>query len=196
MKIRRFPRPLQSLLKKVDEAADGEDTNFKDIIEAFGDRAFGPVMALCGLILLTPLGAIPGVPLAIFIVISSFALQILLGRKHPWLPGSLARIKLSQSQLETTKKVVRPWLKRIDGLLRPRWPWALKPPALRYSAFLALLLAASLLPLGTIPFAAILPGTIIIILGLGITARDGLFIFTGHTLGTVCFGLLLFALFT
>lgn len=196
MKTKRFPRPLQSLLRKVDQAADGETANLKNIIEAFGDRAFGPVLALCGVILLTPLGAVPGVPVAVFVVLSSFAIQILLGRKHPWIPKVLAKIEFKVDQLERAKQFLRPWLAKIDGLLRPRWPWALRPPALRYSAFLTLLLAASLLPLGPIPFAATIPGALIIILGLGTTARDGVFIFTGHCVGTLCFAVILAALIT
>ena len=188
-------KPLQSVLSKVDEASQGHDTDLKSVLEAFGDRAFGPILTLCGIILLTPVGAIPGLPLAIFVVLSSFALQIILGRNHPWVPKSLSRIRLKQAQLTKTKKILRPWLARIDSVLTPRWSWATQIHIRRGAAFMTLLLAASVLLLGAVPFGAMLPGVVIALLGLGITARDGLFIAAGLSLGAFFITILLSIIF-
>lgn len=190
-KSQSFSKPLQSVLSKVDEASRGRDTDLKSVMEAFGDRAFGPVLVLCGIVLLTPIGAIPGMPFVIFVTLSTFAMQILTGRSHPWLPKCASRVTLKQTHLSKTKDVVRPWLEKIDGLLRPRWPWAVTPPLRKYAAFLTLALAAGVLILGAVPFAAMLPGAIIIVLGLGITARDGLFVSLGLITGTMSLLLLL-----
>ena len=56
--------PLQGVLAHVLSEMDGEDSNLRDIVIPLGHRAFGPVMVLCGLFLMTPLGATPGLPAA------------------------------------------------------------------------------------------------------------------------------------
>ncbi len=184
-------KPLQSVLQTVDDVTHGEATDLKTLITAFDDRAFGPVLTLCGVILLTPIGAIPGVPLALFIILASFAIQIIFGRSHPWMPGVLSRLTISQRKIESSRKVLRPVLEKIDPLLRPRWPFAVRPVARKVAALMTLLLGASLIPLGAIPFAAVIPGAIIVTLGLGITARDGLVVTLGLTSGALCFAILL-----
>lgn len=183
-------KPLQSVLNKVDQVTDYDGTDLLSVMRAFGDRAFGPVLTLCGIILLTPLGAVPGAPLALFIIMASFTLQILFDRDHPWVPHILHRVKISRKRVVETKNMMRPWLKRIDGFLRPRWPWAVRPFARKVGAFLILLVSATLLPLGLVPFAAMVPGIIIVILGLGITARDGLFITMGFAISAAYLTLL------
>jgi hypothetical protein len=51
--------PLASILDAARDAAAGTEVDLKTLVEAFGDRAFGPVMILCALFLMTPIGAIP-----------------------------------------------------------------------------------------------------------------------------------------
>lgn len=166
-------KPLQTVLDHVDEIALNEDSNVADVIEDFGDRSFGPILILCGVILFTPIGAIPGMPLAIFLVLSSFAVHILLERDRPWLPDFIGKIELHHGHIRKTKEFLRPYLRRVDGLVRPRWPWAAGKTCRKLAAMMVALLAATLIPLGPIPFAATLPGAIIMIFGLGFTARDG-----------------------
>jgi len=36
-------KPLESVLERAREAANGEQVDLKDLVQAFGDRAFGPV---------------------------------------------------------------------------------------------------------------------------------------------------------
>ena len=61
--------PLEAILGTARETVDGTETDLKTIVEAFGDRAFGPVMILCSLFLMTPIGAIPGLPAAFGLII-------------------------------------------------------------------------------------------------------------------------------
>lgn len=56
---------------------------FWDVMEK---RGFGPMLALPSFIACTPIGAIPGVPSIAGVTILLISLQILLGRRHPWLP--------------------------------------------------------------------------------------------------------------
>lgn len=175
-------KPLESILDKVDDITDGEKTSLKTVIRNFGDRAFGPVLTLCGLFLLTPLGAIPGAPIALCIIIFSFSLQIVAGRSHPWLPTALEKVNVTQDNIDTTKEHLEPVLKKLDGIVRPRFRWAATENARVFAAVLSMILAVTLLPLGAVPFGAMIPGAIIAIIGVGIMARDGLALLVGFGL--------------
>jgi len=175
-------KPLQSILETARAAAGGTEVDLKTLVEAFGDRAFGPVMILCALFLMTPLGAIPGLPAAFGLIIIVFALQLLFRREHPWMPEVLRKIKISDSKLEKTRKVVSPILSKIDTFIHPRLPWVTSGPMQALTALLAIILALTMAPLGIVPFGVVAPAFIIGLLGLGITARDGVLIIIGFLL--------------
>lgn len=182
-------KPLESILNTARDAVDGTETDLKTLVEAFGDRAFGPVMILCGMFMMTPLGAIPGLPAAFGLIVIVFALQLLFRREHPWMPEILRNIKISDSKLEKTRKVIAPILNRIDNVIHPRLPWMTSGPAQILTALLAILLSITLVPLGMVPFGVVAPAFIIGLLGLGITARDGVLIILGFILSLgVAFG--------
>lgn len=175
-------KPLQTILDTARDAVDGTEVDLKALVEAFGDRAFGPVMILCALFLMTPLGAIPGLPAAFALIIIVFALQLLFRREHPWMPEVLRKIKISDSKLEKTRKVVSPILNKIDNVIHPRLPWVTSGPMQALTALLAIILAITMAPLGIVPFGVVAPAFIIGLLGLGITARDGVLIIIGFVL--------------
>ena len=175
-------KPLEGILDTAQEATAGTETDLKSLVEAFGDRAFGPVMILCGLFLMTPIGAIPGLPSALGLVVIVFAVQLLFGREHPWMPEILRKVKISESKIEKTRKVVSPVLTKIDGIICPRLLWMSSDPMQIVTALLAIMLAITLVPLGIVPFGVVAPAFIIGLLGLGITARDGVFLILGFVL--------------
>lgn len=175
-------KPLEGLLDHVDKAVDGDQADLKSIIESFGDRAFGPVLTLCGLFLITPLGAIPGVPIALGLIIISFAVQLLLGRDHPWMPKFVEKVIVKRTKIKKTKKVAKPVLQKVDGVVRPRLAWATGKPSRYAAAFISIILAITLFPLGAVPFGVAIPGVIICILGLGVLARDGIIMIIGFSL--------------
>lgn len=183
-------KPLGDILDKVDEIAMGEDTDLHTIISAFGDRAFGPVLTLCGLLHLTPIGALPGVPIALGVVIISFAGQLVLGRDTPWMPQFLRRVKIKHAAIEKSRKFVGPVLNKVDAVIRPRYKWAATNSARTVAAVISVIFAVTLLPLGSVPFGVVIPGMIITLIGLGITARDGLILLLGFALSSVAFGII------
>ena len=77
--------PLRGLLDRVEEISGGQTVDLKTVIEALGNRSFGPVLLLCGLFLLTPLGMLPGVPMALGVIVMLFSVQLLFRKSHPWI---------------------------------------------------------------------------------------------------------------
>ena len=183
-------KPLESLLDMLDEVAGGEETDLRSVIMAFDDRAFGPVLILCGLFLLTPLGIIPGVPTALAVIIISFAGQLLFGRDHPWMPDFIGKVKIKDATIKKTKEKAGPWLSRVDGLIKPRMKWAAGGFARTIAALISVILAVTMIPLNFVPFGVVIPGLVVCILGLGITARDGVIMLLGFTLSAGAAGLI------
>ena len=188
--------PLQSVLDQIETALDGSDSvDLKTVVEAFGNRSFGPIMVLCGLCMMTPLGAIPGIPPAFGIIIIVFALQLLFRRKTPWMPEVLRRVKIPSDKLSKVQAKVRPALAKIDGVIRPRFQWAATGPMQVFISIVAIVLSLTFFPLGMVPFGVVAPAFIILLFGLGITARDGILTLLGLSLSFGVFvgvGVLLF----
>ena len=175
--------PLQSVLDQIVSALDGADSvDLKTVVEAFGDRAFGPIMVLCGLCMMTPLGAIPGIPPAFGLIVIVFALQLLFRRQSPWMPEVLRKVKIPADKLSKVQAKVRPLLAKIDGIISPRLQWASTGSMQIVVSIIAIVLSITFFPLGMVPFGVMAPAAIVLILGLGITARDGVLILMGLSL--------------
>ncbi len=176
--------PLQSIVEHVQQSMDGEPyVDLKTVVEGFGNRSFGPVMILCGLCMMTPLGAIPGLPAAFGLIVIVFALQLLFRRPTPWMPEVLRRVKIPASKLKVVQEKTRPVLAAIDNVIRPRLLWAATGPMQVLAALMAIVLSATFVPLGAVPFGVVPSAFIVGLLGLGITARDGVVILFAMSLG-------------
>lgn len=173
-------QPLESIIQDADNVAeDGGSATLKSLIETFGDRAFGPVITLLGLLAMTPFGAVPGIPAVLSAIIVVFTAQILFGKSSPWLPDFVKDIEVKASSITAFQSRARTWLKRIDGILQPRLKWAAGSIARRIAAAIVIVLSLTMVPLEAIPFAVAIPSAVIVLLGIGLTARDGLVLMFG-----------------
>lgn len=169
------PKKLADLIDDLDDQVQGDDSlAVKDMLDAFGSRAFGPLLAMPGLIGLSPLGAVPGAPAIIAIFVVLVAGQHLVGLDHPWLPSKLTRRSVSKDKWDRARDRVRPWMRRLDVLIQPRLQWLTGDMMQRVISVVVILLAISMFPLGFIPFAVAAPAGAILLFGLAISARDGL----------------------
>lgn len=180
--------PLQGVLAHVLSEMDGEDSNLRNIVASMGHRAFGPVMVLCGLFMMTPLGAIPGVPPAFGLINIAFAVQLLARRPHPWVPDILARVKVPYKRVSQVHDKVAPWLAKIDNIIRPRLAWATEGVMLILAALVAILLSAAMVPLGLIPFGVVPAAFILGLMGLALIARDGILMLIALSVSLGIFG--------
>ena len=67
----------------------------------------------------------------------------------------------------------------VDALLKPRLTFLSKPPFVNLVALLVIGAALITFPLGLIPLAPLAPGLAVVFFGLGMTARDGLWLLLG-----------------
>ena len=166
---------LEQLLERLGEAkGDHGRVTVDAMLDEIGHRSFGPLILFAGLVTLSPVGDIPGVPsiIAVFVVLISG--QMLAGRKYFWLPRWLLKRSVSQKRFE---KALR-WLQRpsawIDRFIRPRLR-ALTGVTGRHAIAVTSLVIGLALPLmDFVPFSASGGGTALTAFGLAVIAHDGL----------------------
>ena len=191
------PSSLQQILDLLENAdyKDGE-VSWREIMDVVGSRSFGPMLLIAGLIILAPvIGDIPGVPTMIGIFLILVMGQLLLGRKHLWLPNVLLNRSVAEENLH---KAVR-WMQKpagfVDRLLQPRLGFMVEGAMSYVIALLCLGIAFMMPAMELVPFSANLAGVALTAFGLALIARDGVLalialVFTASIIAVVVSALL------
>ena len=170
--------PLENVLETAIEEGGEGTISVGDLLNMFGHRSFGPIITLLGLlVVLPPLGGIPGLPAVIGVIILLFSIQILFGADHIWMPSFVEKRSIETSKLKEAEDKVKPWLERIDRTITERLAWATGRVATYLAAIAVSLLAILMIPLELVPFAVAAPGVAIVLFGLALVAKDGALIF-------------------
>ena len=162
-------RGLRSLLDGYTAGDPGELLRLKVLLAGLGRRAYGMLLFVATLPAFIPIpigGAISG-PLVVLI-----GVQLLWGRRRPWLPRFLASRGPHRHALARFYRLVSPWLARLERLVRPRLPVLLHYRAARVFTGLLLVLLGLLLAL-PIPLTNYLFGAILLLFALAMLERDG-----------------------
>lgn len=168
---------LEQLLKHIGELARDEDqVSMAQVVESVGDRSFGPLLLIMGLTLFSPLSGVPGMAIFAGLFVLLIALQMLVGRKHFWLPGFILNRSVPQSKLTKALDWLRPTARRIDRMIKPRLNFMLHPSSTYLIAGLCVMVGAALPFLELVPFSSSIVGLALAILGLALVARDGLLV--------------------
>lgn len=167
-----FQGILDELVSIVDADADGQIA-VGDIMARIGRRSYGPLLLFIGLFSISPATAVPGMTWLSAALTLIVALQMAIGMSRPWLPKGLTERTISGEGMKKGADGLRPWARRIDALLKPSLTFLSAPPFVNVVALVCVAAALITVPLGFIPLAPIVPGLAIVIIGLGLTARDG-----------------------
>ena len=171
------PKDLEAVLNTLHSAADGNHdgaaVTVENILDAFGQRSFGPLLLVPGLIGISPIAAIPGVPAFLGVIEALIAGQILIGLTHFWLPRALTARSVTAGRLRKSVNALRPYAHRVDNLLRPRLTVLTRGTAAYVVAFFCLVLAIIMPVIALVPFAGMVPNAAIAAFGLALTAQDG-----------------------
>lgn len=167
---------LQELLDRVQKISQKEgDVTVEEIIEMVGDRSYGPLLLISGLITLAPIiGDIPGVPTILGAIVFLFSVQLLFGREHFWLPKFLLNRSVSSKKMNKGIEWLQPPASWIDKLLKPRLRLLVKDTAVYIIAFMCLMIASVMPIMELVPFSANAAGAALTVFGLALIARDGL----------------------
>lgn len=172
--------PLSAVL--LDELTEGETVTLGELRDRLARRGFGLLMILLALPTLIPVLP-PGSAAAIGLLYILLSLQMLFGKDEPWLPKRLSRYRLSARTIAALRTRGIPFLRRVERFSRPR-PLLLDERIVsRGVAFIVLVLGIVLL--SPLPFLNTLPALAVLLMGIGLLNRDGVFIAAGLLLTAV-----------
>lgn len=173
-------------LNNIQDNLDGQQITFREILQQFETRSFGPLLILVAVLALSPIGMIPGMSILTGSVIILLAAQILFFRSSPWLPAFFLNYSISSQKVDKSIQKIRPWVRWTNTLVTSRWPFFTYPPFLQIVAVICILLALTFYPLALVPFGVAAPASAILLFSIGLTARDGVLILLGlsATVGT------------
>lgn len=183
-------RKVEDVLDRLGSLGDEKDkVSVSDVVEALGNRGYGPFIFVPALIEITPVGAVPGVPTLLATIIVFMAAQMLLGRHHIWTPGILGRRRIAGRKLRQAADKLQPVGDRLDRWFPGRLPQLTGALPARLAAIVILILCLSVPPLELVPFASSAPMLTIAIFGLALTLRDGVLMAVGFLLTLVALGI-------
>ena len=172
------PPPITNLEQLLDRLAGARGDHGRISIDAMldeiGHRSFGPLILFAGLVTLSPIGDIPGVPSMIAVFVVLICGQMLAARKYFWLPRWLLNRSVAEKRFD---KALR-WLQRpaawIDRLIRPRLAALTGTAGRRVIATTCLIIGLALPVMDFVPFSATGGGSALTAFGLSVIAHDGL----------------------
>ena len=165
---------LQQLLDRLNKAATGERIDVDCMLHAVGRSSFGALLLLGGLITLSPLDIIPGIPTLIAAAVAIVCVQLLAGREHFWLPGWVLRRSVSRQRFCRALSWLRKPARFGDRLVRPRLRVLADDSALKVIAVGCIFVSMAMPVMEVVPFSANLAGAALTAFGLAVIAHDGL----------------------
>ena len=166
---------VSELLDRLEAAAEGHDpTSVGDVLAEVGDRSFGPILLLAGIVMVAPVvGDIPGVPVLMGVLVILVSGQVLARRDHFWIPGLLLRRSVSRSKVCTGVRWMRPVGRFLDRWSRPRMTVLTRGAGVFVAGVACTVIAAATPLMEVVPFSANVAGVAICAYGLALIARDG-----------------------
>src|SRR5687768_1606221 len=165
---------LQQLLDRLDKAATGKRVDVESMMEAVGRSSFGALLLLGGLVTLSPLDIVPGIPTLIALGVLLVCMQLLAGRRHFWLPAWLLRQSITRQRFRRALTWLQKPARFGDRLIRPRLTALASDAAVKVIAVGCIVVALAMPVMEAVPFSANLAGIALTAFGLAIIAHDGL----------------------
>ncbi|SHG07283.1 Uncharacterized conserved protein [Microbulbifer donghaiensis] len=182
---------LHQLLEHIEESArHSKRVSLEMVLQAVGLRSFAPLLLLVGLILFSPLSGIPGVPTAMALLVLLVTVQLLLGRKHFWLPQWMLRRSISKQKLHRALQWLDKPARFVDRWLRPRLAFLVRRSGTVVIATLCTVIALALPLMELVPFSATIAGMALTAFGLALVAHDGLLAVIAFAVTAFVFGLI------
>jgi hypothetical protein len=126
-----------------------------------------------GLIVLSPISGIPGVPTLGAIGILLIAGQMLLGRKSFWVPEFLRRRKIARARVLKARGLLMAIARGVDRVVKPRLSILTRGPFAFLIAAICVLIGLIMPPLEAILFANVATSAAVSAFGLALVAHDG-----------------------
>lgn len=165
-------RSIIGVLQQIDRAASADGLPVAGIVDQLDERAFGLLI-----LLLTLPCLVPGLPGAQIVAIGIFllAVQMLIGRREPWLPGWFMRAQVKKGWISGIAEFADKRLRWGEALARPRWRFLATGFGERVVALFMSLAAVTVM----LPITNTIPSLALTLMCIGVIQRDGLFALAG-----------------
>jgi hypothetical protein len=176
------------ILAVLRRTADAHDkVTIGNVLDAIGDRSYGPTLLIPALIEITPIGGVPGAPSFLAVFIGLVAGQLLLDKDHLWLPQFIQKRSVAGTRLHKAADRLGPVAARLDRWFHGRMTRFVKQPWPRIAAAIVILLCLTVPPLELVPFGSTAPMLAVAAVGMALMVRDGLLMIaaTGIALAAV-----------
>ena len=186
--LHQVPDGLGTLLDNIRAGARGDSVSFGDVVNMVGRQSFAAVLLLIGLMIVSPLSGIPGLPAVMAVIVLLIAGQALLGRRSLWLPAVLTRRSVQTTKLIKALDMVDGPTRWIDRRRSGRLSFLSLWPLSSVGYLVIIAVALTWPPMSLIPFSATLTAVGMSLVAAGLMVRDGVFILAGYVYLTLLYG--------
>jgi hypothetical protein len=173
---RQEVRALSELLAEHVRRLEGDRVSLADITNLLGTRSIAVWLLVLALPMVLPIPA-PGISVLFGVPLMIVSVQLMLGYRRAWLPGTVVRRSIERSDYAAIVDRMLPAMQRLERIVRPRASW-LANDWTKVPIGLICFLLATIITL-PVPLGHVVPGTAICMLALGLMERDGLVIGLG-----------------
>lgn len=153
----------------------GERMTLQNVMDGLGERSFGFVLLLFGV--LSAIAVVPGLATITAIPLLFFGLQMLAGYRTPWLPKSILRREFAKADLLAAIERAVPAMRWVETICKPRLLFLTGRFGERVLGLLVFILAIVIALPG--PGTNFAPGVAIAFMAIAIIERDGLLVLVG-----------------
>ncbi|RCV91847.1 exopolysaccharide biosynthesis protein [Billgrantia montanilacus] len=172
--------PLQSLEQLLDRIGElsrsHERVSVAMVVESIGSRSFGPLLMLIGITLFSPLSGVPGMSLFMASFVLLVAVQMLIGKRHFWLPHYILDRSIERGKLQKVLDWLRKPAQGIDCVLKPRLSFLVHNGGSFGIAGLCVVIGLCMPFMELVPFSSSAAGLALLALGLALVVHDGLLV--------------------
>jgi hypothetical protein len=179
--------PLSAIIEAVLDEAERRPVSLGTLIDRTEDRGYGLLLMMLGLPMLLPFLP-PGSSTIVGPIYVLFAIQMLRGAAHPWIPRRFRTWVLARGTVAALRRRGLPIVRTVERLSRPRGLWVSERVMLRAVGIMVLLMGLVLL--SPLPFLNTIPAISVMLIGMGLLNRDALFVLAGMTFGTIALGMI------
>lgn len=164
---------LSRILDQLETLAQSGPVRVSEVIEKLGHTSFASLMLCFTLISASPASAIPGITAIVAAIVFILAVQMIAGRNDVWLPGVIARRRMSAEKLRKGIGWVRKPVSFVERFVKPRQTFLLKRPWILLPLCLVVLLTLAMPFLEVVPTSGSIASAVIAFFAAALLSRDG-----------------------
>jgi len=161
-------------------AASGRDVTIDWLMAQLGDRSFGMILLVFGLMTL-----VPGISALASLLLLVPAGQMVLARPAPSFPARIGARRISMQRLAPLLRRALPALRWLERTVRPRWATPFEMTKRVIGATVALLAVAQLTP---VPLVNAPPALIMLLIAIALLEQDGVLLSIALALALLLLG--------